>query len=563
MKKVVKVKKLTESLVENSIKLGNIASAGKLRKRVVDLSRAAKMAREAAQEAENKGELDLADKLNNRATEIETLLRTYIIDSIDPEQDSQEDSNSSSKDEDPEEKDGEGSEDENSEEDEKENSKTSKEKQDNKKNNQKDPEESSETSNENEDSDDESDLDNKYKGEKQPGKPSKKGKPEKKNGNDGGDGIENYPELPEEEDEEEIEKDYPDYPEKPEKKEGEKPTEEEESEDEPGGDGGYPQKPKEKNKEESEEETEDDEERPGGDGYPIKPQEKEKTKKLDSDDTETEENEEESEEEEETDSEETEKNKGKKQNNKGNGTKKEPQRTSEDEEEIETTDDPVEDPFADEEDIPDLPLEGGQQEARQATLDDIIKQLKGLSAEGKRGAIAALKDLLDNRNSNKNESLNKNKLVEAVKNIREMTDDEFGDYINSTYDLIDQVSQITYIDDIDARKTKVGQWAADPLTAQELQAEDNVEIQKDFQKQKAREKEKAKYNRVGSLEQFKLNFYRAINNQVEILRQEVQSYAEINPEYESEDIIMKADIMKELPDEAIPIIDIYFDVSSS
>jgi hypothetical protein len=72
--------------------------------------------------------------------------------------------------------------------------------------------------------------------------------------------------------------------------------------------------------------------------------------------------------------------------------------------------------LTDEEDIPDfqLPFEGGQQEVRQATLDDIIKQLKGLSAEGKRGAIAALKDLLDNRNSNKNESLNKNKLVEAM-----------------------------------------------------------------------------------------------------------------------------------------------------
>lgn len=48
-----------------------------------------------------------------------------------------------------------------------------------------------------------------------------------------------------------------------------------------------------------------------------------------------------------------------------------------------------------------------------------------------------------------------------------------------------------------------------------------------------------------------------------MVRQEYQSYEEINPEYESEDIIMKADIIRDLPEEAIPIIDVYFDVSAS
>jgi hypothetical protein len=79
----------------------------------------------------------------------------------------------------------------------------------------------------------------------------------------------------------------------------------------------------------------------------------------------------------------------------------------------------------------------------------------------------------------------------------------------------------------------------------------------------SRDKEKQKYSKVGTLDQFKLNFYRAISNQVEIVRQEVLSYLEINPEYESEDVIVKAEIMKEMPDVVIPTVDVYFDVSAS
>jgi hypothetical protein len=60
-----------------------------------------------------------------------------------------------------------------------------------------------------------------------------------------------------------------------------------------------------------------------------------------------------------------------------------------------------------------------------------------------------------------------------------------------------------------------------------------------------------------------MNFYSAINNQVEDIRMEYQSYDEINAEYESEDAIMKADIVKELPSEAKPIIDVFFDQSGS
>jgi hypothetical protein len=199
------------------------------------------------------------------------------------------------------------------------------------------------------------------------------------------------------------------------------------------------------------------------------------------------------------------------------------------------------------------------QEPRDATLKDIIKQLKGLSSEGKRGALAALQDIINSRKPT-TESL-----TEAVKGVREMTDDEFGDYINDTYDLIDQVETLDYEDaeELKKKKAKVGQWSTDPKTLKELEDEDDVALEKDFRKEKAREKENTKYAKVGTLDEFKINFYNAIKHQVEMVIQEYQSYNEINAEYESEDVIMKADLTQEVPEEVIPVIDIYFDVSGS
>ena len=146
-----------------------------------------------------------------------------------------------------------------------------------------------------------------------------------------------------------------------------------------------------------------------------------------------------------------------------------------------------------------------------------------------------------------------------------MTDDEFGDFFNSTFDLIDQVEALDYEDEeeLKKKKAKVGQWSTDPKTLKELEAEDDVALEKDFRKEKAREKEKTKYAKVGTLDEFKLNFYNAIKHQVEMVIQEYQSYNEIKAENESEDVIKKADLTQEIPEEVIPVIDIYFDVSGS
>lgn len=219
---------------------------------------------------------------------------------------------------------------------------------------------------------------------------------------------------------------------------------------------------------------------------------------------------------------------------------------------------PVKDPFANEEDIPQFPMGGqGGQQPQDATIDDIIKQLKGLTGEAKKGAIAGLGDLI------KNGRPKKESLTEATKGLREISDDEYNALINDTLDMIEKAKKVSYIDDLSKRKQRVSRWSQSPTVLKDLEIEDNVNTNKDYQAKKAREKEKEKYSHFATIEEFTINFYNAIKDQVEMVRQEYQSYDEINPEYEDEDIIMKADLVKELPSEAIPTINVYFDQSGS
>ena len=48
-----------------------------------------------------------------------------------------------------------------------------------------------------------------------------------------------------------------------------------------------------------------------------------------------------------------------------------------------------------------------------------------------------------------------------------------------------------------------------------------------------------------------------------MVMQDYLTYDEINPEYELEDVIMKAEVQRMMPDEAIPTIAVFFDKSGS
>ncbi len=216
---------------------------------------------------------------------------------------------------------------------------------------------------------------------------------------------------------------------------------------------------------------------------------------------------------------------------------------------------PKKDPFADEEDIPQMGGMGMPQMPEDATLDDIIKQLKKLAPDAKAGAIAALKDLLG---GSKNESLN-----EAYKSVREMEDDEFADLINDTLNLIDKANPVVYTQNKKQRIGRIQQMATDQDLKTELTMEISDAANKEHQKIKARDEEAQKHGQFGGIREFSINFYNAIKSQIDLVYQTYATYDEINPEYEDEDIIMKTDVEKQELDEALPVVDVYFDRSSS
>ena len=218
---------------------------------------------------------------------------------------------------------------------------------------------------------------------------------------------------------------------------------------------------------------------------------------------------------------------------------------------------PVKDVFADDEDIPSMAGMGQQgQKPRDPTVDEIVKQLSKLEGEAKRGAIDGLTDLIK---KNKNESL-----AEAFsKGIREFSDKEWDDLNDETIDKINKIKQITTIDDVEGRKAKVKSWADNQVSRQELSDEESQNAQRDVLQRRAKEQELNKYNNLAGIKDFELDFEGCIRDQVELVMQDYLTYDEINPEYELEDVIMKAEVQRMMPDEAIPTIAVFFDKSGS
>lgn len=514
MKKTINIKS-SKLLIESSIKVGDTDYEKKLRKRVVDLQRAKNMATTAKQKAEANGQSDLAKKLEDKIGELDDLLATYNADTIEDE-DAAGGASSTSNDK----GDGKDSTDVTKETENDDKQSGGKENDTSAKNAKgadnpdKDGEDKQDKENQN-DPDGESDQEktsNGKGGDNDSGTAPKTSKvdPNKGSDSDNGDGSGDDKEADDAEDTE----DSPHGSSSKSNSEGDKNNDSSDADEDSESDGS-----------DSDDDSDDDSDSDSNEQSDGKNSQSKTKPSLD--------------------------------HNDGNNSNSNAQSE-------------YKNPFADEEDIPTgLGGMAGGREPRDATVSETIGLLKTLKSESREGAIAALKDLIAKRKAAKSSAVesflgtDKKNLTEAVKHVRDMTDDEFGDYINGVYDLIDQADDVDYVDDIEARKQKIGQWSQDPLAIQDLQAEDSLELQKDYQKKKARDAAKARYSNMGTLKDFEMDFYAAINNQIEMVRQEYQSYDEINTEYESEDAIMKADLVKELPAEAIPIVDVYFDVSGS
>ena len=195
----------------------------------------------------------------------------------------------------------------------------------------------------------------------------------------------------------------------------------------------------------------------------------------------------------------------------------------------------------------------------------------------KNRAIKAAKHTLDQiqkNSTNKSKIERLKKLVEDLENLSEeeltkLSDEQFGSRINDILDIIGELNKSVKISSAEEHELKIKEIKKeleDPDTLRELEQEDNLNIGNERRATQASEKEKAKYNNIGSfrtISDFKLNFQSAIKNQVQEIENQEASWSVINRRYDGTDRVVKGAKNEKIFDLTIPSIDIYVDCSGS
>lgn len=205
-----------------------------------------------------------------------------------------------------------------------------------------------------------------------------------------------------------------------------------------------------------------------------------------------------------------------------------------------------------------------KKESRDPTIDEIIKELQSISQKGRQGVARALKDILSNRGVNDfSESLGKKVLKEAIedKALEDIDDEEFSDFVNTILDEINNVTPVAYSNP-DERKVKVKQAMENNLETRDIEMEQEMQVRADKRRKRANQSELDKYTNYRPINEFYVDLYRTIADQVKQVEIDNQSYDEINPEYD-DDVIMKADVTQYEQRQEKPSIDFFFDVSGS
>ena len=164
-------------------------------------------------------------------------------------------------------------------------------------------------------------------------------------------------------------------------------------------------------------------------------------------------------------------------------------------------------------------------------------------------------------------------LTEAVnKSLKDISDAEFNRLINRVLDAIDACgnSGLTYSSE-EERAAKVQEIKTDLSKAEtqnDLSAEDVAKIRAETQAIKAREKEAAKYaprdrQSFSGFKEFLASISKAITRQVSNTQTKNDTWSAINRKYSGTGVLRPGKQVKELPNTKIPVIDFYFDCSSS
>lgn len=164
-------------------------------------------------------------------------------------------------------------------------------------------------------------------------------------------------------------------------------------------------------------------------------------------------------------------------------------------------------------------------------------------------------------------------LVEAAaKNMYDISDEEFNQLINRVFDAIQACgdSGLTFKSE-EERELQAKEIKADIENAQtqaELSAEDAAKIRAETQAIKAREKETDKYKRKSrdsfkGFQEFLRSLYRAIALQVSNEETRDDTWSAISRRNSGVGVLRQGQKVNDLPNKKIPIIDFYFDQSTS
>jgi hypothetical protein len=204
----------------------------------------------------------------------------------------------------------------------------------------------------------------------------------------------------------------------------------------------------------------------------------------------------------------------------------------------------------------------------QETVFEAAKRILGeLAGEARRGAADGLKDLL--AKSGYFESLSKSNLQEELKKtLSRMTDEEFNDELSSMMDLVDEILEVDYSDDLDVRVAEIKRDASSATSRMELEKEDAEHTKAERAIARANEKENAKYKRIKGLpglDAFRANLHRTVKEQVIAMEDDVETWAALDRRHEDDPSIIKKGYVKDdvFEDDGIPTINVYFDQSGS
>ena len=103
----------------------------------------------------------------------------------------------------------------------------------------------------------------------------------------------------------------------------------------------------------------------------------------------------------------------------------------------------------------------------------------------------------------------------------------------------------------------------DPTTVNEIRRDLEKDVQAEMRAKKAEERRTKRYASVGTIKDFAFNINKALADEIQYDEYTDYSYDDIDPQYEDEDVRVKAEVTRERSWPVKPVLDVYFDQSSS